>query len=78
MAPRKTDPEPFPIRGTPTGYRDTWESDDRALIQAQRAEQERLLAAVRESAAPSRRGKQHTARESCQPAPLADRIETGP
>ena len=38
MASRKTDPEPFPVRGTPTGYRNCWEADDSALIQAQIAE----------------------------------------
>ncbi len=48
MAARKTEPEPFPVRGTPTGYRDRWETDDRALIQALNAERERLLVAVHE------------------------------
>ena len=41
MASRVTEPEPFPIRGTPTGYRDRWEADDGAVIQAQLAEHER-------------------------------------
>ena len=42
MASRKTEPEPFPVRGRPTGYRDRWDSDDGAIIQAQTAEHERL------------------------------------
>ena len=78
MAVRKTEPEPFPIRGTPTGYRDCWEADDRDLIQALNAERERLIAAARESAAPSRRGKRRAPGESCQPAPPTDPTETGP
>jgi hypothetical protein len=78
MATRKTDPAPFPIRGTPTGYRDCWEADDRDLIAALHAERERLIAAARESAAPYRRGKDRSPGESCQPAPPADRIETDP
>jgi hypothetical protein len=77
MAVRKTDPEPFPVRGTPTGYRDCWEADDSAIIQALHAERERLIAAARESAAPYRRGKGHGPGESCQPASPADRIEPG-
>ena len=78
MATRKTDPEPFPVRGTPSGYRDRWEADDSGIIQALTAERERLIAAARESAAPYRRGKGRSPGESCQPAPPADRIETGP
>jgi hypothetical protein len=54
MASRKTEPEPFPVRGTPSGYRDRWEADDGAVIQAQLAEHERLLVAAREAAAPRR------------------------
>ena len=79
MATRKTDPEPFPVRGTPTGYRDRWETDDRALIQAQLAEQERLLAAVRECAGPRRHGKDRVPSEPRpQPISPADRIATDP
>jgi hypothetical protein len=78
MAGRKTDPEPFPVRGTPSGYRDRWEADDSAIIQALSAERERLISAVRESAAPYRRGKGRGVAESCQPASPADRIETDP
>ena len=78
MAARKTDPEPFPVRGTPTGYRDCWEADDRDVIQALNAERERLIAAARESAAPYRRGKGRVSSESCQPTAPADRIETDP
>jgi hypothetical protein len=78
MAVRKTDPEPFPVRGTPSGYRDGWESDDSALIQAQIAERERLLVAARESAAPYRRGKGRAPSESGQPISPADRIATDP
>ena len=76
MAVRKTDPEPFPVRGTPSGYRDRWEADDSAIIQALHAERERLIVAVRESAAPYRRGKGRAPSESCQPAAPADRIES--
>jgi hypothetical protein len=74
MAVRKTDPEPFPVRGTPTGYRDRWESDDEAIIQAQIAEHERLSAAAREAAAPHRRGKRLAPSEPRQPASPDDRI----
>jgi hypothetical protein len=78
MAVRKTDPEPFPVRGTPSGYRDRWEADDSALIQALHAERERLIVAVRESAAPYRRGQGRVPGESGQPAAPTDRIETEP
>jgi hypothetical protein len=78
MAARKTDPQPFPVRGTPTGYRDRWESDDSAIIQALTAERERLIVAARESAAPYRRGKGHVPSESCQSASPADWSETEP
>jgi hypothetical protein len=78
MAARKTDPEPFPVRGTPTGYRDRWEADDEAIIQALTAERERLIAAARESAAPYRRGKGRVPGEADQPASPADRIEADP
>src|SRR5215218_3995082 len=78
MAVRKTDPEPFPVRGTPSGYRDHWDSDDDSLIQALTAERERLRVAVRESAAPYRRGKGRTPEGSCQLASPVDPIETHP
>ena len=78
MAARKTDPEPFPVRGTPTGYRDRWESDDEAIVQAFTAERERLIVAARESAAPYRRGKGRVPREADPPASPAGRIETDP
>ena len=78
MATRKTDPEPFPVRGTPSGYRDRWEADDEAIIQAQIAEHERLIVAARESAAPYRRGKGRVPREADPPASPAGRIETDP
>jgi hypothetical protein len=78
MAVRKTDPEPFPVRGTPTGYRDRWEADDSAIIEALSAERERLLVAARESAAPYRRGKGRVPGEADQPASPADRIEPEP
>jgi hypothetical protein len=78
MAGRKTDPEPFPVRGTPSGYRDRWDADDSAIIQALNAERERLISAVRESAAPFRRGKGRVPGESCQPGSPADRIVTEP
>ena len=74
MASRKTEPEPFPVRGTPTGYRDRWEADDSAVIQAQIAEHERLIAAAREVAAPHRRGKRLAPSEPHQPASPDDRI----
>jgi len=76
MAARKTNPEPFPVRGTPTGYRDGWESDDSAIIQALTAERERLIVAARENAAPYRRGKGRVPEQSGQPSAPADRIES--
>jgi len=78
MATRKTDPESFPVRGTPTGYRDRWDSDDSAIIQALNAERERLIVAARESAATVRRGKGHVPGASGPPAAPADQIETDP
>jgi len=76
MAVRKTDPEPFPVRGTPSGYRDRWEADDSTILEALNVERERLIVATRESAAPYRRGKGHAPSKSGQPASLADWIET--
>ena len=78
MASRKTEPEPFPVRGTPSGYRDRWEADDNSAIQAQVAEYERQLVAIREAATTHRRGKGRVPGTSGQPAPPADRIETDP
>ena len=78
MASRVTEPEPFPIRGTPTGYRDRWEAGDEAIIQALHAERERLLVAARESAAPHRRGKRRAPDTPRQPAAPTDRIASEP
>jgi hypothetical protein len=78
MASRKTEPEPFPVRGTPSGYRDRWEGDDGAVIQAQIAEHERLLVAAREAAAPYRRGKGRAPDTPHQPAAPTDRIASDP
>jgi hypothetical protein len=78
MASRKTEPEPFPVRGTPTGYRDRWEADNGAVIQDQIAEHERLLVAARESAAPHRRGKGRTSDTPRQAAAPTDRIVSDP
>jgi hypothetical protein len=78
MAGRKTNPEPFPVRGTPSGYRDRWEADDSAIIQALNAERERLIIAARESAGPCRHGTGRVPERSGQPAAPADRTETEP
>ena len=80
MARRKTDPEPFPTRGTPTGYRDSGDSDDRAVIQAQIAERERLLVAARETAVPRHHGTGLDSRKTDPRYPTAadDRIATQP
>jgi hypothetical protein len=78
MASRKTQPEPFPVRGTPSGYLDRWEADDGAVIQAQFAEHERLLVAAREAAAPHRRGKGRAPDTPRQPAASTDRIVSDP
>jgi hypothetical protein len=78
MASRKTQPEPFPVRGTPSGYRDRWEADDGAVIQAQIAEHERLLVAAREAAAPHRRGKARAPDPPSQPAAPTDLIVSEP
>jgi hypothetical protein len=77
MTPRKTAPEPFPVRGTPTGYRDMWEADDSAIIQAQIAERERLIVAAR-GAARVRRGKELTPGEPIQPPSPVESIVTDP
>ena len=78
MASRKTEPEPFPMRGTPRGYRESWEADDDAVIQAQMAEHERQLVAIREAAAPHRRGKGRAPDTPHQPAAPEDRIASDP
>jgi hypothetical protein len=78
MASRKTEPEPFPIRGTPTGYRDRWEADDEAIIEALAAERERLLVAAREAAAPHGRGTGRAPDPPRQPAAPTDRNVTEP
>ena len=78
MASRKTEPEPFPIRGTPTGYRDRWDADDEAIIEALAAVRERLIVVARESAAPHRRGKNRAPATPRQPAAPTDRIATEP
>ena len=78
MAVRKTDPEPFPVRGTPSGYRETWESDDSAIIRALNAEREELIVAVQESAGTRRGGKKRASRELHPPAPPADRSPDDP
>ena len=76
MASRKTDPQPFPTRGTPAGYRDIWNADDSALIQAQIAERERQIVAVRDGAGPRRGGRPRTSREPHPPAAPTDQIAT--
>jgi len=68
MAARKTDSQPFPTRGTPRGYRDIWDGDDRTVMEAQIAERERLIIA-REVAASHRRGKGHDAGETTMRPP---------
>jgi hypothetical protein len=78
MASRKTEPEPFPVRGTTTGYRDRWETNDEAIIEAQIAERERLTVAAREAAAPHRRGKRVAPGEPRQPTSPDYRIATDP
>jgi hypothetical protein len=78
MASRKTDPEPFPVRGTPTGYRDSWDVDESAVIQAEIAERERLILTVRETAALRRRGKGSAPGEPSQPISPAEPIATDP
>ena len=78
MASRTTAPEPFPIRGTPAGYRDRWEADDEAIIEALTAERERLIVTARESAASRRRGKRRAPDPPRQPAASADRIVSEP
>jgi hypothetical protein len=79
MTARTTGSQPFPERGTLADYRDIGEANDTALIQSQRAERERLLVAVRESAAPRRRGGKGCA--PCEPHQLTspdDRPTTNP
>ena len=78
MAIHKTQPEPFPVRGTPTGYRDRWEANDQAIIEAQIAEHERLLVAAREADSPHRRGKRVAPGEPRQPTSTDDQIATDP
>ena len=68
MAARKTDPQPFPKRGTPSGYREVWDGEDRTVMEAQMAERERQVVA-REVAASHRRGKGRDAGESSMRPP---------
>jgi hypothetical protein len=79
MAARKTDPQPFPTRGTPSGYREIWDGDDSTVIEAQIAERERLIVA-REVAASHRRGKGRDAGETDMRPPISptEDIATGP
>jgi hypothetical protein len=77
MASRKSDPEPFPVRGTPTGYRELWDVDDSAVIQARIAEREQLIIAARE-ATKVRRGKGLTPREPFPLASPTDSMVTDP
>ena len=77
MAARKTDPQPFPTRGTPSGYREIWDGDDSAVMEAQIAERERQTVA-REVAASHHRGKGRPPGASGQPASPAERIVTDP
>ena len=78
MVSRTTEPGPFPVRGTPSGYRDIWEADDDAVIQAQMAEHERLLVTAQEAAAAHRRRKGRAPDTPCQPASSTDRIASDP
>jgi hypothetical protein len=55
MAARKTEPQPFPTRGTPSGYREIWDGDDSTVIEAQIAERERQSVAAYEAAATVKR-----------------------
>ena len=68
MAARKTDPQPFPTRGTPSSYREIWDGDDSAVLEAQIAERERQTVA-REVAASHRRGKGRDAGETVMQPP---------
>ena len=70
MPARKTDPQPFPTRGTPSGYREIWDGEDSTVMEAQIAERERQ-AVAREVAAPHRRGKGRDAGESTMHRPTS-------
>ena len=78
MTRRKADTESFPTRGTPTGYRDRWDVDDRVVIQAQNAERERQIVAVREAGAARRRVKDLAPGEPAGAPSPADRIAPAP
>ncbi len=55
MPARMTEPQPFPTRGTPSGYREIWDSEDSAVMEAQIAERERQSVAAHEAAATVKR-----------------------
>ena len=78
MPARKTDPQPFPTRGTPSGYREIWDVDDSTVMEAQIAERERQ-AVARDIAASHRRGKGRDAGETTMRLPRspAEDIATG-
>jgi hypothetical protein len=79
MATRKPDRQPFPTRGTPNGYREIWDGEDSAVMEALIAERERQTVA-REVAASHRRGKGRDAGETDMrpPSTPADDIATDP
>ena len=67
MAARKTDPQAFPTRGTPSGYRDIWDGEDSTVMEAQIAERERQI--VAREVASHRRGKGCDAGETAMRPP---------
>ena len=78
MTARKTDPQPFPTRGTPSGYREIWDGADTTVMEAQIAERERQIVA-REVVASHRRGKGRDSGETAMrpPSSPAEDITTG-
>ena len=79
MTSRKTDPQPFPTRGTPSGYREIWDGADTTVIEAQIAERERQ-AVARDVVASHRRGKRDDTGEITlrPPSPSAEENATDP
>ena len=78
MTSRKTDPQPFPTRGTPTGYRDRWDADDDPLIERHLAEYARQLVAARAAATPHHRGPRLPSEAAGEPAVPGDQIVMEP
>jgi hypothetical protein len=70
---RPGDDVPFPVRGTPGGYRDVWDDPDDAVAMRQQLEDAARLSLERAQAIGKRLRQSLTADESPDANPEADR-----